>query len=148
MSGMRANTHGFQQAIGRGADLAHGAVEGLLIGFRGLAESADLAHKLQSGGGQLFSGCGLAGSAQNLDASAHNPYRFAHRSPCGTEAFSAEGAGGSHLAENLRDHLLQVHHSVGNARARNRSRHAPDNGGGFVLGDHVCPVFLQRLRAA
>jgi hypothetical protein len=61
-----------EQAGAAGGDFGDGALEGVGIGLRRLAEAADLAHELQRGRVQFFGGRGLVGPAQYFYAPAHS----------------------------------------------------------------------------
>src|SRR5205085_8197370 len=43
-----------EQLLGRLGDLVHGAIEGLVVGGRGLGEAGHLAHELDGGGTDLL----------------------------------------------------------------------------------------------
>jgi hypothetical protein len=70
--------NGIQQSIASVRDLANSTIEGLLIGFRGFAVAANLAHELKRGSRSVFARSVLIGLSQNFDTSAH---RFQLRIP-------------------------------------------------------------------
>jgi len=60
-----------QQSIRGRRDIPDGRIEGLLVGLRGFAVAADLAHELERCGGYVLRGGGCGFATQDFDATTH-----------------------------------------------------------------------------